>query len=241
MRALWIIACIVIAIAIAGLLVTGDVTGPLGGFRNQNLGYMFLAWAGDIFLVYMVIDILLLKDERQRWKIVKDRAAQLVNRELTGILADVNLVTKASLVVVTLPADVTENEERTAVGKATLQRMKELSTDLDLLKKTVDPLLLKGSYGALFSERAKGLGDLQLKYWSKFLEPEQMALIIDLQSQLESLDTHVSITVKYTGWAQQSELSKSTAKLYEEYVYRDLQTLLKIMSENIDKGMIEMP
>ena len=212
----------------------------VGIFPDQNLGYTFLEWAGDVILVYLIIDILLLRDDRRRWNDVKDRVLDLVRGELTGILIDVNSVTGAGIAPITLPRNASEEEEKTAYNKAILKEMKELSTDLDLLKKEVDPHLLRGDFGTLFSDRAKSLGDLQLKYWSKFLEPRQMALIIDLQRLLESLDTHISITKKYKQWGKKSELSKWTGETFERLVYNDLANLLTVLSQNIDMGMIEM-
>jgi len=236
-----IIACIVVVMLTLGLLISGDVTGPLNWFHNQNLGYSLLGWTGDIVLVYFIVDTLLLKEERHRWESVKDKVEKLVDAELTGILIDVNMVTGANVAVVTLPPDSTKREEVAALRKATLEKMKELIDDPDILRKEVDPHLLRGDYGTLFANRARRLGDLQLKYWSKFLEPKQMALIIDLQRLLESLDTHIGIVVKYEKWGRDSELSKLTAREHEGYAFDTIKALLVILVENVELGMITMP
>jgi len=140
-----IIGSIIVVMLVSGAVISGDIFGPVYGFRNQNLGYTLLGLAGDIILAYFIIDVLLLRDERQRWKAVKDRVAELVKVELKGILDEVMLVSRASLVAVTFPRAVTEEEAFTVIRRARLDRMKELSRDLDLLKETVDPLLVEGS------------------------------------------------------------------------------------------------
>jgi hypothetical protein len=241
MRALGIIACIVIAMLALGALVSGDITGPINGFHNQSLGYTILGWTGEIVLLGFVVDTLLLRDERRRWQSVKDKVAKLIDSELTGILIDVNMVTGAGVAVVTLPGNSTEQEEFSELRKATLQKMKELIDDPAILRKEVDPHLFRGDYGTLFASRARHLGDLQLKYWSKFLEPEQMGLIIDLERLLRSLDTHIGIVVKYDKWGQTSELSKLTAREHEGYACDTLKALLALLVENVEAGTITMP
>jgi len=241
MNARWAIVTIVLVMILFGLAITGDIVGPICGFRNQDLGYMILAWSGDIFFVYLVIDLLLLREERLRWRDVKDKVLELVKSELTGILTEVNLVTHAAFAATWVQEGATTDEMKASFKKAVLQRMKDLSQDNERLKAEADMSLLKGAYGTLFSDRAKRLGDLQLRYWSKFLEPEQMALIIDLQGCLESLHTHVLIASKYVQLSQQSESVDWTAEMYKDRVYKDLQSLLRMLSESVDKGMIEIP
>jgi transposase len=76
-------------------------------FGKENITWPAgLAWSGDIILVYLVIDALLLRDERRRWEGVKDRVVELVKSELTGILADVDLVTHAAFAPIFVCDDV---------------------------------------------------------------------------------------------------------------------------------------
>ena len=214
---------------------------PISGFHSQNLGYVMVGWTGDIVLVYFVVDTVLLRDERNRWKVVKDKVRKLVDSELTGIVADVSLVTAASHEVVTLPVDSTGEEEVTALRHGQLEKMTQLSRDIGTLRQSVDTHLFQGGYGSLFAHRAQNLDDLQLKYWAKFLEPEQMALIIDLQRLLESLDSDVRIVLKYEAAPNTSNLSKAMAKVYENYGYGTLKELMSLLVENVEQGMIPIP
>ncbi len=228
-----------VILVVAALIIVGVVL--IGYSLNQTLGYNFIAWGGDIFLVYGIIDVLLLRDERNRWRTVKSRVLALVRTNLTDTLDDVNLVTKAAFVTTHFPPQATREQQIEAMRQAILEKMRRLATDSTYLSTEVDPALMSGSLNAFFVEKAKRLSDLEVKYWSKFLEPTQMALIIDLESCLDSLNTHITIASKYLQVENPSEGSQQTRRYYEGFVYEDLGQLLQLLSNGVENDMIDIP
>jgi hypothetical protein len=227
---------------IVGLTVTGDFVRPWVGYYNPGLGYTFVDVGFGAFIVFIFIDRLLLRERREYWKEVGAKARNLVKTELMGIVADVLSVTMVSRPSFA-PVDATNEELLQLEKEATLKGMETQANDLQVLRDSVSEDFLDGKYGEIFSTRAKRLADLQLRYWSNFLEPKLVALMIDIEQLLDILDTHIKIVAKDREQERattSSELSKRLAAMYVEEVYKDLQNLMKKLLAGIQENLIEM-
>jgi hypothetical protein len=230
---------------IVGLLLTGDFAKPWVGWPGYNpgLGYTIIDVGLGAFLVYIFIETLLLRERRQHWKEVEVRARKLVKTQLMGILADVisaTNLTRTSFASI----DASKEEISGAEKEATVRAMEQQASDLQAIRDSVSEDVLDGKYGDIFSSRAKRLGDLQARYWSDFLEPRLVALLIDLEELLDISDMHIKIVAQDRERARStppSDLSKQLADLYVEEVYKDLQNLLKKLLEGVKENLIEVP
>jgi hypothetical protein len=141
------------------------------------------------------------------------------------------------------PIDATNEELSRLEKEATLKGMETQANDLQVLRDSVSEDFLDGKYGEIFSTRAKRLGDLQLRYWSNFLEAKLVALMIDIEQLLDILDVHIKIVAKDRERERamaSSDLSKRLAAMYVEEVYKDLQNLMKKLLAGIRENLIEM-
>lgn len=128
----WVILSIAALLIIVGVVL-------ISYSMNQTLGYDFLAWGGNIVLVYGIIEVLLLRDERNRWRSVKSRVLALVRTDLTDTLDVVNLATKAAFYTAQFPPHATREQQIESMRQAILEKMQRLATDPNYLRTEVDP------------------------------------------------------------------------------------------------------
>jgi hypothetical protein len=211
-----------LGVGICGIILTADFTKPWGGLSAADWGLLFVSWAGDVAIVYLVVEYI----DEIAWKKVEIKVMELIRRELMGIAADIAIVSGVSPVATILPLDGTEEDEQDAYRRATLDRMKQFSADVAQIRTAVQSqgFLFVGGYGPLFSHRAQRLADFQIRY-SRFLDAKLVMLMMDLEGHLKSLDSDVAIVQKKV----------LLASFYQDDAYHQLQALLKrivIAAEN---------
>jgi hypothetical protein len=260
MRARPVIAVLSSVFLIAGASIALDLPFKIGlaSFSMSNWadwGYTFFSLGADIAVVYLMIDLLLLRDERKRWETVQDRVMNLLNAELIGIFDDLAFATVGPLLAISTQENPAQ-EQMEASRREWHRKMRLLAEDSETLKRQVDPDLNRwhvfkfiDHYGGQFSWRAKNLADFQLRYSSRFLEPGLFAFIIDAEQLLKSLGSTVSNLVNYQSTqanrflkqtGDESETWARIAEIWREQIYSDLQRLLKVFVQAIDEGMIRL-
>ena len=124
-------------------------------------------------MVSLIVDRLLLRDERERWKVVEEKAITLVQTELSSVVSLVE-----DFLVPPMP--VTDPRE------TRLSRMKEIvgSDHLIDFERFVSSRIT--DCAPVFREKSRRLGSLQLRYSSR-LSPELIGLMIDIEESLESI------------------------------------------------------
>lgn len=198
---------VMIAIIGGGLIALGIGLSFLSG----NIGFTLISIGGDVIVTYVVIDNLLLREDRNKWKNVQLKVENLVQMELNGILSDIMLVSGANNITLTYPVDLTPEEERKYFDREHLKRLRQLSSDLELLGQSAQGThidFLGGATGDLFTSRADHLGQLQIRYWTKFLRPTELGFIIELETKLRDLDMDISIA-KNIPSTQQNKIRRS--------------------------------
>ena len=219
-----IIALIAVLLAVIGIVLVGDSSRILApGFSAREAGYMAFSFAAEIVLFALIIDQLLLRGERRQWKKVEDTVIDLIKTELTKTFFDV-----ADLLG--LIADLRKDARLDTQFAA---KMKRLADDRSELEKIIDPKLA-GIDGAsafsLFSRRAKKLGDMQVRYSFRFLNPELLKTMIDLEKTLETVHSDASIVSKRGMFGQ----------TYRNMLFSHLRELLELLVQAVNHGWIEM-
>ena len=214
-------------VGILGIFLIVDLTKPWGGLSAADWAWMFIAWAGDTAIVYLVVEYI---DERP-WRRVKNKVMTVIKGELTGVAIDIGNVVGVSTIGVTLPADANEEEEQEAFRKARLDAMKELSENPSNISAAVQQqgFLFTGGYGPLFARRAERLGEFQLRY-SRFLDAKLVMLMMDLEKHLETLDSDIAIVQK----------GVLLGSFYQDDAYLQLRALLKVIVTAAQRGEIEI-
>jgi hypothetical protein len=229
-------ARVLIGILSISLLVVGIATVP----SDSELGYTFVAWGGGTFLTYLVVDVLLLREDRGNWKVVKDKAVSVINSELEGIRIDTLLFSGSEDLVITIPDGLSEEQETRFFAEEHLNEARRLSNNLEALKGRGLPNIL--NVKGLFDSRADKLASFQNRYWSRLLEPDLMAYLVDLEARLRRVDTSLEVLRKYQGFPEPTdelrgirewEISSSW-----ETLYRDMQSLLSCVLNGVDRGII---
>jgi hypothetical protein len=225
--AIAILCVLMLVIGMCGIVLSADLTKPWDGFSAADWGWLFVSWAGDVAIVYLVVEFI---DERE-WRKVKVKVMEQIRRGLTGITLDIAMVSGVTPVATFLPPDGTKEDEREAIRKAELEKMKRFAGDINRIRTEVkrQGFLFAGGYGPLFSHRAEMLAAFQLRY-SKFLDAKLIVLMMDLEDHLKMLQSDVTIVQK----------GSLLASAYEEDGYRVLQALLKRIVEAVENGEIAM-
>ncbi len=249
------VAAVGVIAAAGGVLLTGDLGRPWQGY-SQGFGYALVDVGLGAIVVFVLLDTLLTrqktieeeaqkKKEEEIWNPVRDQVNGLVKTELTETLADFILVTNASQVVWVTPGSTPEETHRLQ-NQAALEELKRLAGNNSALRSNVAAAvqsLPDGQYNLLFLERGRRLGDLQNRYWSRFLPPQHVALLVDLEQLLYRLDTKIAI-VKREREAQQNgtlqPIPQMVAKVNDDQLYEILQRILQLLVNGVDKNLVEM-
>ena len=226
----------VIMIVSLALVVLGYVLIPFG----MELGYAFIGWGGGTLVTFLVVDVLLLCEDRRNWRIVEEKVRSNIRSELRGIRIDVMLYSGAEETAVTLPTDATVEEESRAIGDEQLKVARTLSTSIEALKERGLPNI--GNVRDLFDSRADNVASFQSRYWSRLLEPDMMAYFIDLEKKLRRVQLSLDILRKYREFpepaAELRELRKWEIASSQEALFQDMQSLLGFVIEGVDRGIV---
>ena len=214
MRARLIIAILSVALLLTGLVLALDLPPKFGiVFSAPEWGYTLFSLGADIAIVYLIIEILLLREERQLWKVVESRAIGLVQAELKVVLLVV-------FNVLVPPIHMSSSKEEK------MSRMRELAADFAKVRSATNPL--SADLSSTFDQFARDAGDLQLRYSSR-LDPRLISIMIDIETALASISATSSI-VKI--------LSEDDAK---DEVCGAFLVLIKALVKAVDDGFVEVP
>ncbi|MGD1055226.1 MAG: hypothetical protein ABR867_03985 [Nitrososphaerales archaeon] len=227
-------------VAVLGFVLIFVIGVPLLLVSSQ-WGFTFISWGGGILLTYLVVDVLLLQQDRANWKAVEEKVRSVIRSELQGIRIDVTLFTGAQDVVVSFPAEATREEEEHLLASEQLREARRLVADIAALKQRVNPLFFQA--GSLFESRADKLASLQNRYWSRLLEPELMGYLIDLEGKLRLVGTCLAMYNKYSEAPGPTDEALKPLRMFEidsskEALYQSLQQLLALVVDGIDRGIV---
>jgi hypothetical protein len=214
MRARVIIAGLSVPLLAIGLVLALDVPPKLGiVFSAPEWGYTLFSLGADIALVYLIIDFLLLREERQRWKSVEGKATELVKGQLQSILVVVFSMVKPVI-------DISSSKEEK------MSRMRELA-DPAKLRSAMRPL--DSGLSSLFQRLSRGIGDLQLRYSSR-LDPTLINILIDIENSLASMSVSLAL-------AKLPPITIDSA----EAAWPPFLDLIAALVKAADGGFVELP
>jgi hypothetical protein len=238
-----------IALSAFGLLITGDFGRPwAGSWYFPGVGYALLDVGLGALLVFGFVEKLLSRERKlayerdtARWNAVKDKVMKLISAELNGIATEIINATNPLQGGFSDP-DATNEQILEQTRNTILKQLEVMAEDDTLLRTRVaqaSPNILDRPHGDLYAQRAQKVGTLQARYWSPFLEPKMVSYLIDIEQALENLDIHTRIThgerQRPTG---EGTLEEALTGWYDQAVYRDLQTLLRLIIQGAHENLI---
>ena len=219
MRARLVIAVLSVPLLLIGLALALDAPPKFGiVFSAPEWGYTLFSLGADIALVYLIIEFLLLREERQRWKVVEGKAIELIESRLWGVFFLVfNLLTP--------PIPLSSSE------KETMSRMRELIADPIKLRSGM--VLPSVDLSSFFQREARGVGDIEHRYSSR-LDPRLISILIDVENSLASIGTYL-------------ELAKMTPPAgvpvidFKDDTWPPLLDLITALVKAVDHGFVKIP
>jgi len=224
MRARHVIAVLAGFLFIIGLLLALDLPYTIWrlDFHAVDWGHTLLSLGADVFLVYIVVEVLLLRDERRYWNSVQGKVKDLIDGEFLLLFTDLALLFPRMLRFLSS----SENP-----GEEILTEMRNLMGNRSELEKAVDPDLFKGGYSQVFSDRGRSLGNLQLRYSFRFLEPELVSVMIDLENVFKDLSSSVSAVAN----------NPFHERDLRSFVFFNMEQLLRVLVQAVDAGVVKKP
>ena len=199
-------------------------------------------WTLSLLLyTYLIVDVLLLRQDRSNWKVVEQKVRSSIRAELIGIRNDVTFLSGAQDIVLVFPSGATREQEERFVTREHLKEARRLSGNLEAVRqKGLERL---NGVKDLFDYRADKIASFQLRYWSRLLEPELMAFLIDLEDKLRRVQLSLDLLRKYKSFPEPSErwakdLQGFQISSSQETLYQDMQGLLSLMVDGVDKGFV---
>jgi len=222
MRARHVIAVLAGFLVVIGLLLALDLPYTIWhlDFHAVEWGHTLLSLGADVFLVYIVVEVLLLRDERRYWNSVQNKVKDLIEGEFLLLFTDLTLLFPR-MVRFLLSSD--------NPGEEILTEMRSLMGNRSELEKAVDPDLFQGRYSRVFSDRGRSLGNLQLRYSYRFLEPKLVNVMIDLENSLKDLGSSVSAVVN----------NPFRERDLKSFVFFNLEQLLRVLVQAVDDGVVK--
>jgi hypothetical protein len=199
----------------------------------SDWGFVFVSIGADIIVTYLVIDQLLLHEERNAWKAVEDKVNQMIQTELETVFIHLGLITGAigSLSPGQNQQDELFDEMKKLAEPSNLATLESNLVHMGLFKQPDDLSVVNA-----LSISARRLGELQLRFSVKFLDPELMHFIIDLENYLLNIDKQITLGRAIINWGV-----TSTPSVFERGVARTLQSLIKLFGQGIDNDLFKLP
>ena len=238
MRAIHGIALIGVTLAVLGFIVAEAQTslGWVGFPLSPDWGFTLVSFGGDIILVYCVVDVLLLRDERKRWRAVEKQVEELIQEGLLDILVTVASQSGAFM------AGLEMNPAWPINGPAMLDKMEELAqpkSRAELRKATMIQALFDGN-DRPFHEKARKLQNLQFRYSARLSEPDLISLMITLERQLENLDTDLAVVRDKRMQSIMGEQYKQFKEVSIGNFLTGLQDLMATVLRAVDEHLIRL-
>lgn len=236
MRAKWIIAFLSAGLVAMGLiLIVGYSIGWFGIFLMvSEWGFTLVSLGGGVAVTYLVVDQLLLREDRETWDAVKEQALQLIQGELVTVFIDLAVISGAIISVHTTYG-------KKAGTKQILEEMKKLSeaNSISILQKSVSELqLFQETIPAIATslfEAATRLGDLELRFSTKFLPPKLVILMNDVEKELLQFKRDV------LGSREMKRRIIFSASTFEFQITRQLQRLITLILDAVNVGTVQAP
>lgn len=229
---MWKEICIVVFITVTGvnwvchqILTENRVSATDASFN------LFVEVLG-IGLTVLALDRIWFAEERKRWRRISDKVQDLLSDELSAIFSDLSLIL-ISPKVFSIEAETPEQEIKEIQQKTEEYQMSELerlaSGDLEDVKQLLvkEKNLLEGKYGRLFEKRSDNLSDIELKY-GKFLEPEKLRLVIDLERLLKSLHGNIATRLKLL----KRGYGGPFVSAIDEKIFHKVHEILRVLNES---------
>jgi hypothetical protein len=207
------------------------------GLSLSDWGYTMFSLGADIALVYLLIDVLVLRNERETWRAVETETMMLIRADLLGLLLHV-----AALVGAIRPRD----PDSTAESMLAEMRLLSHEENRDELRKRMDEWLFGAlpedsdrdptfamSVASTITDYPRRLGNLPLRCPRKFLDPALVALMIELENDLEELNKDILIAGKVG--------LNRFAQIYRTVAVSVMRRLLETLVNGVDKGMVPLP
>ena len=193
------------------------------GFTSISIGV-------DIAVTYLIIDRLLLSDERKSWKVVEEQAKELIADQLKVIFLYLCIATG---IINSLADDHKEKEHladmRILADPANISILETRLAKLKIFTGIVVPKVIE----SLTGEFVKRLGELQLRYSSRFLDPKLVRLMADVENHLRHLGITISNLRTFLMFSKVTDTSFFDTSISKE----DIQPLLKAFVDAVDQGV----
>jgi len=205
---------------------------------TSEWGFTLISIGVDIAVTYLIIDQLLLSDERRTWKVVEEQAHELIASELSRVFLCLGVVT--GIINSLAPGEHREKELLEEMRKlAEPANISVLQNNLARLKlfQAVLPAAVPEVINSLTREYAERLGELQLRYSSRFLDPKLVRLMADVENHLRHLGIIISELRSVLTLSEELDTSAYEATIAKD----DIQPLLKAFVDAVDDGVYELP
>jgi hypothetical protein len=224
-RARAVIAVFSLPLVVLGILLALGLPGRVVP-SGPEWGYTLFSLGADIALVYLMVDFLLLREERERWKAVESKAIERVQSELRGVCFMVFEVLSPPIHFST------SNDEK-------MSRMRELLADPNKLKNTMRPP--DSIMSSEFQRLSTRVGELQLRYSSRF-DPRLIDILIDIENSLASISVSLDLAVreqvrKRFGKEEELPLIADVKKA----TWQDFLVLIGALVKAVDSRFFELP
>jgi uncharacterized membrane-anchored protein len=243
-RAKWVIACFSVVLIVIGMGLIGASTGLLGPWLQSfpmisEWGFTLVSLGGGIAVTYLVVDQLVLREERETWNAVKNQALELIEGELENVFLDLSIITGV-MYDPSLQDAYRKGGAESSKG-VMLEKMKAL-TD----KKNVGSLQKVVSETRFFQEEippmattlfevARRLGDLSLRFSTKFLPPKLVVFMNSLEKELLELKKSI------LGARQMKNHIPLPASTFELQIAYQLVRLIGLTLDAVNDGIFKVP
>ena len=208
---------------------------------NKEFGLNMISEVLGIFVTVCAIETVISYEKRKKWLIIENKVRKLISEEIDSIRIDFNGIVKIYPIISS--SKELSNEE--IFYESRKLEMKELvrlaDSDIKEIRERINQEFLDNISEKLFFTRNENLNWIEVKY-SKYLEPEELLFIIDLELLMLSLGMNMKILrkmrkeVKKTGNTSTNSFFENS---YEERITNRIHETLKIIKKMIKIGILQ--
>lgn len=184
-------------------------------------------------LTILVLDKLFNAEEKKKWKAVKNDVNILLKEELSAIFIDFAGILIPPVVV----SAITPNQIATMTNQHRLRELTNIAEgNITVVENRLraEQHLLNGEYGNIFRRRYENISDIELKY-GKFLEPETLRPMINLERLLKSLQSNINVKLKLAG-----QTGAFLIPSVEQKIFMRTHDIMKTLNECKTLGLLSL-
>lgn len=198
---------------------------------NEDIAFDFIAELFGVAFTLFIIDTLLVRSKRKRWKVVRDEVNYLIARNINRIRDGIS--TRAFIFDASLKDAGNAEEMLNEIRKQRAELLKEIGglNQEEVIRRIEEASFFNENNYEYFSEKAAELWDIMNIRYADYIPPELASILISLNVHLKDLCSHIRQYLKSGIFSEQADKYKELGVSGASVSIKEIIKLLNRLKE----------